>query len=205
MKKLTGKTYENVVKEELKNMKVNQNCPIDTQKILKNTIINIAKTTIGKYQMANNIIEHLQIRQKRKQRKYLKNEYKLAFEKNDKNKKIALNKYHNSQRELKRTEHHITENTEKGLKTWNIVRQMKRNNSEDLIAIKDDKGNRLFSEREIKLHKMNYYKELYTKRDIPKYNQQWTNFINNQMKKYLTNVTSNQEDNNKDITLTEVK
>ena len=205
MKKLTGKTYENVVKEELKNMKVNQNCPIDTQKILKSTIINIAKTTIGKYQMANNIIEHPQIRQKRKQRKYLKNEYKLAFEKNDKNKKIALNKYRNSQRELKRTEHHITENTEKGLKTWNIVRQMKRNNSEDLIAIKDDKGNRLFSEREIKLHKMNYYKELYTKRDIPKYNQQWTNFINNQMKKYLTNVTSNQEDNNKDITLTEVK
>ena len=66
---------------------------------------------------------------------------------------------------------------------------MKRNNSEDLIAIKDDKGSRLFSEKEIKLHKMNYYKELYTKRDSPKYNQQWTNFINSQMKKYLTNVT----------------
>ena len=31
---------------------------------------------------------------------------------------------------------------------WNIVRQMKRNNSEDLIAIKDDKASRLFSEEE---------------------------------------------------------
>ena len=37
---------------------------------------------------------------------------------------------------------------------WNILRQMERNNSEDLIAIKDDKGNRLFSEEEIKvIHK----------------------------------------------------
>ena len=75
-----------------------------------------------------------------------------------------LNNYHNSQMELKRTiEHHITENIEKKLKTiaqqgldskpfWNILRQMKRNNSEDLIAIKDDKGNILFSEEEIKLH-----------------------------------------------------
>ena len=43
------------------------------------------------------------------------------------------------------------------------MRQMKRNNSEDFIAIKDDKGNRLFSEEEIKLHIMNYYKKLYTK------------------------------------------
>ena len=69
--------------------------------------------------------------------------------------------------ELKRTiEHHITENIEKRLKNtaqqgrnskpfWNIVRQMKRNNSEDLIAIKDDKGSRFFSEEEIKLHTVN--------------------------------------------------
>ena len=64
-------------------------------------------------------------------------------------------------------EHHITQNIEKRLNTiaqqglnskpfWNIVRQMKRNNSEDLIAIKDDKGSRLFSEEEIKLHTVNY-------------------------------------------------
>ena len=69
--------------------------------------------------------------------------------------------------ELKRTiENHITENIEKILKTiaqqgliskpfWNIVRQMKINNSADLIAIKYGKGSRLFSEEEIKLHMVN--------------------------------------------------
>ena len=68
---------------------------------------------------------------------------------------------------------------------------MKRSNSEDLIAIKDDKGSRLFREEETKLHAMNYYKKLYTKRDSPIYYQQWTNFKNNQVKKYLikTQVT----------------
>ena len=75
---------------------------------------------------------------------------------------------------------------------------MKRNNSEDLIAIKDYKGNRLFSEEEINLYTMNYYKKLYIKKDSPNYNQQWTNFINNQVKKYLTNSTSNQEEYNKE-------
>ena len=82
---------------------------------------------------------------------------------------------------------------------------MKRNNSEDLTAIKDDKGSRLFSEEEMKLHTMNYYKKLSAKRDSPNYNQQWKNFINNQVKKYLTNNTSNQEEYSKDITLYEVK
>ena len=46
--------------------------------------------------MANNILEHPQIRQKRKQRKH-KYEYKIAIQKkNDKNKKTALNNYRNS-------------------------------------------------------------------------------------------------------------
>ena len=73
---------------------------------------------------------------------------------------MVLCNYHNLQMELKRTiEHHITENIEKRLKMiaqkglnskpfWNIVRQIKRNNSEDVIAIKDDKASRLFSEEE---------------------------------------------------------
>ena len=118
--------------------------------------------------------------------------------------------------ELKRTiKHYITENIEKRLNRiaqqglnskpfWNIVRQMKRNNSEDLIAMKDDKRNRLFSEEEIQLHTVNYYKKLYTKRGSPNYNQQWTNFINNKMKKYLTDDTSNQEEYNKDITMYDI-
>ena len=80
--------------------------------------------------------------------KHYKNEYKITIENNETNRKIALNNYRNSQIKLKRTtEHHITKNTVKRLKTivqqgfnsdrfWNIVRQRKRNNSEDLITIK---------------------------------------------------------------------
>ena len=64
---------------------------------------------------------------------------------------------------------------------------MKRSSNEDLTVIKDDKGNKLFREEEVKLHTMNYFKELYTKRD---YNQQRTNFINNQVKKCLKNDAS---------------
>ena len=59
--------------------------------------------------MANNILDHPQTRQKRKQRKHYKYEYKIAIEKkNDKNRKIALNNYRNSQMELKdnRTPHY---------------------------------------------------------------------------------------------------
>ena len=119
--------------------------------------------------------------------------------------------------ELKRTtEHHITENIEKSLKAiaqqglnskpfWNIEKQTERNNSDDLIAIKDNKGSRLVSEGEIKLHTVNYYEKLYRKRDSPNYNQQQTKFINNEVKKHLTYDTSNQEEYNKDITLHEVK
>ena len=43
---------------------------------------------------------------------------------------------------------------------------MKRNNSEELIAIKDGKGSRLFSEEELKLHTVNCYKKLYTKESV---------------------------------------
>ena len=117
--------------------------------------------------MTNNILYHPQIRQKREQRKYYKNKYKIVIEKNETNRNIALNNYRNSQIELKRTiEHHITKNkqtkkninnnnnnkkeTGKRLKTivqqgfnskqfWNIVRQRKRNNSENLIAIRAEK------------------------------------------------------------------
>ena len=46
--------------------------------------------------MAENILDHPQIRQKRKQKKHYENEYKIAIEKNDKNRKIALNNYRNS-------------------------------------------------------------------------------------------------------------
>ena len=61
------KTYENVIKQELKNIKLNQHCPNEAHRLLKNTILETAKTTIGKHQMADNILDHPQIRQKNKE------------------------------------------------------------------------------------------------------------------------------------------
>ena len=70
-----------MIKEELKNIKLNQHCPTKAHKLPKNIILETAKATIGKYQMADNILDHLQIRQKRKKRKNYKNEYKITIEK----------------------------------------------------------------------------------------------------------------------------
>ena len=69
-----------MIKEKLKSIKLNQHCLNEEHKLLKSTILKTAKITIGKYQMANNILDHPQIRQKRKQRKH-KYEYKIASEK----------------------------------------------------------------------------------------------------------------------------
>ena len=59
-----------MIKKELKNTKLNQHCPTEANKLLKTTTLKIAITTTGKYQMANNIQDQPQIRQKRKQRKH---------------------------------------------------------------------------------------------------------------------------------------
>ena len=45
---------------------------------------------------------------------------------------------------------------------WNIARNPERNNNEYLFAFKGDKGNREFSQEEIKLHTINYYKSYTT-------------------------------------------
>ena len=70
-----------MIKEKLKSIKLNQHCLNEEHKLLKNTILKTAKITIGKYQMANNILDHPQIRQKRKQRKHCKYECKIVIEK----------------------------------------------------------------------------------------------------------------------------
>ena len=48
-------------KRRTKKMKVNQHCATEAHELLKNTS-ETAKTTIGKFQMAGNFLEHLQMR-----------------------------------------------------------------------------------------------------------------------------------------------
>ena len=50
------------MKEELRNIKLNQHCPTEAHKLLKSTNVKTAKATLGKYQITDNILDHLQIR-----------------------------------------------------------------------------------------------------------------------------------------------
>ena len=47
---------------------------------------------------------------------------------------------------------------------WNLIRQIKKNNSEDLYAIKNQNGEKSFNEKDIKQYTELYYKELYLKK-----------------------------------------
>ena len=59
---------------------------------------------------------------------------------------------------------------------WNLIRQVKKSNSEDLYAIKNQNGEKTFNEKDIKQYKELYYKEMYSKRTTT-YHKSWTAFI----------------------------
>ena len=44
---------------------------------------------------------------------------------------------------------------------WNLIRQIKKSNSEDLHAIKNQNDEKTFNEKDIKQYTELYYKELY--------------------------------------------
>ena len=59
---------------------------------------------------------------------------------------------------------------------WNLVRSIKRNNTEDMYAITTEDGRRFFSEHDIKEQTAIYYQKLYTPRIQPAYDHSWTSF-----------------------------
>lgn len=60
---------------------------------------------------------------------------------------------------------------------WNIRRQLKKNNLEDMWALKNDEGTILYNTEEIKAETARYYEELYSPRTNPLYRQDWTDHI----------------------------
>ena len=64
---------------------------------------------------------------------------------------------------------------------------MRQNNVEDLDALKNDDGVRLFSEDEIKNYAHQYYKQLYSKHSLPAYEKEWSNYIENKIHIYQEN------------------
>ena len=72
----------------------------------------------------------------------------------------------------------ITENGGTNSKQfWNLVRSIKRNNTDDMYAITTEDGRRSFSEHDIKEQTTVYYQKLYKPRILTAYNHSWTNFI----------------------------
>ena len=69
--------------------------------------------------------------------------------------------------EIKTTENRLKViNNSRGINSkmfWNLIRQIKKSNSEHLYAIKNQNGETIFHEKDIKQYTELYYKELYSK------------------------------------------
>ena len=132
--------------------------------------------------------------------------------------KLKNNQYIISQENLKKIiTHYETEAAQKKLNNitrnggtnskqfWNLVRSIKRNNTEDMYAITTEDGRRFFSEHDIKEQTAIYYQKLYTPRIQPAYNHSWTNFIEQQITIFGENKQYEKEFYNREITMQEVK
>ena len=82
---------------------------------------------------------------------------------------------------------------------------MRQNNVEDLYALKNDDGVRLFSEDEIKNYTHQYNKQLYSKQSLPTYEKEWSNYIENKIHIYQENRLHENDRYNQPIHLNEVK
>ena len=88
---------------------------------------------------------------------------------------------------------------------WNLVRSIKRNNTEEMYAITTEDGQRFSIEHDIKEQTETYYQKLYTPRVLPAYNQSWTNFTEKQITIFGENKQHEKEYYNRKITIQEVK
>ena len=70
---------------------------------------------------------------------------------------------------------------------WNLIRQIKKNNSEDLYTIKIQNGEKLFNGKYIKQYTELCYKEMYSKKTSSTYRKSWTEFIEKEIEKLHEN------------------
>ena len=202
--KINGKTERNKYKELMQNKIQNydwktRNSTEYTQKI--HTMLHeTASKSIGKYKISNNNLNNKQIQEAKKSKQIAKHDYQEKIKtKNGNLIQTALTQYVETQKNLRTIiNDYITRVTEKKLQSiykngynsksyWNIIRQLRQNNVEDLDALKNDDGVRLFSEDEIKNYAHQYYKQLYSKHSLPAYEKEWSNYIENKIHIYQEN------------------
>ena len=82
---------------------------------------------------------------------------------------------------------------------------MRQNNVEDLYALKNNDGVKLFSEDEIKNYTHQYYKQLYSKHSLPTYEKEWSNYIENKIHIYQENQSHESDEYNQPKQLNKVK
>ena len=143
---------------------------------LEKIIIQTAIEEIGLLKNKNSeVYTNKKIKEARKLKIKGKKEYEMAIRmKNPEQIKNKLDQYKKNQINLRNTvkdyEIKTTENKLKLINNsggtnskmfWNLVRQIKKSNSEDLYAIKKQNGQKIFNEKDIKQYTELYYKELY--------------------------------------------
>ena len=113
--------------------------------------------------------------------------------------KLQNKQYRISQENLRKIIHYETEAAQKKLNNItgnggtnskqfrNLVRSIKRNNTEDMYAITTEDGHQFFSEHYIKGQMAINCQKLYTPRTSPAYNHSWANFIEQQITIYGKN------------------
>ena len=143
---------------------------------LEKIIIQTAIEEIGLFKNKNSeVYTNKKIKEARKLKIKAKKDYEMAIRmKNPEQIKNKLDQYKKHQTNLRNTvkdyEIKTTENKLKLINNsggtnskmfWNLVRQIKKSNSEDLYAIKKQNGQKIFNEKDIKQYTEIYYKELY--------------------------------------------
>ena len=69
-------------------------------------------------------------------------------------------------------------------KFWSLVRQCRRPNTEDLLAVQKEDGTRLFSEKDILEYTAYYFENLYSPTISEAFSPQWTNYISNKVNEF---------------------
>ena len=88
---------------------------------------------------------------------------------------------------------------------WNLIRQIKKSNSENLYAIKNQNGDKIFNAKDIKQYTELYYKELYSKRTSSIYHKSWTEFIEKEIESFHENRKHEKDKMNDPINEKEVQ
>ena len=169
---------------------------------LEKIIIQTTIEEIGLFKnKSNEVYTNKEIKEAQKLKVNAKKEYEMAIRmKNPEQIKNKLDQYKKHQIKLiniiKDYEIKTTENKLKAINNSgetnskmfsNLIRQIKKNNSEDLYTIKNQNGEKLFNEKDVTQYTELYYKELYTKKTLSTYHKSWTEFIEKEIEKLREN------------------